>query len=97
MRTPIRLLICDLDNTLYDWVTFFSRALYAMVDEATRLLAVPKERLLDELQEVHRRYHNTEQPFGLLETRSVRDAYLGLPRREIYRQLNDAFHAFNSS
>jgi FMN phosphatase YigB (HAD superfamily) len=97
MTADIRMLICDLDNTLYDWVTFFARALYAMVDEASRVLDVPKDKLLGELQEVHRHYHNTEQPFGLLETRSVLEAYPGIPRREIYRLLNDAFHAFNSS
>jgi FMN phosphatase YigB (HAD superfamily) len=97
MKPTIKLLICDLDNTLYDWVTFFSRSVYAMVDEACRILGTQKEQLLDELQEVHRRYHNTEQPFGLLETKSVLAKYSTLERRDKYRVLNDAFHAFNSS
>jgi phosphoglycolate phosphatase-like HAD superfamily hydrolase len=94
-KPDIRLVITDLDNTLYDWVTFFARAFYAMVDEAVTILPVDRERLLDDLREVHIRYHNSEQPFALLETRTVQDALSGRSRRERYEILNPAFHAFN--
>ena len=33
----LKVLVCDLDNTLYDWVGFFVPALYAMVDETVRI------------------------------------------------------------
>lgn len=49
------LLIADLDNTLYDWVTFFARAFSAMVDELETLLTIDRERLLDEFKVVHQR------------------------------------------
>lgn len=97
MKPKIELLICDLDNTLYDWVTFFSIAFYEMVDRAVRTLGVREDVLLDELQSVHRHYHNSEQPFALLETRSVRTAYPNATRRELLATLTDAFHAFNSA
>src|SRR5262249_17389535 len=67
----ICLLVTDLDNALYDWVTFFSRAFYDMVGLAASILGVSEDLLLDELQEVHRNRRDTEYPFALLETRTV--------------------------
>lgn len=96
MRKKIGLLICDLDNTLYDWVTIFSKAFYAMVDAAVPILEADKEQLLDDLQEVHRRYHNTEHPFALLETNVATRKFPELKKAELYEQLSPAFHAFNS-
>ena len=36
----ISLVITDLDNTVYDWLTAFVPAFYAMVHEAARLIGV---------------------------------------------------------
>lgn len=91
-----KLIICDLDNTLYDWVGYFVPSLYAMVDEAVRILGVDREVLLDDLQKVHRRHHDSEHPFSLMETSAVRTSYPKLSRRELAVNLDEAFHAFNS-
>ncbi len=96
-KPRISLLVCDLDNTLYDWVTYFAVAFYEMVDVAVEILDVPRERLLDDLQEVHRRYHNSEQPFALLEARCVTEHFAGEPREQLARHFDAAFHAFNSA
>ena len=95
MRPRIRLLICDLDNTLYDWVTYFSTAFYAMVEVASQLLETSKDVLLDDLQEVHRKRHNSEEPWALLETRTVEARYAELSRAERKTLLDPAFYAFN--
>jgi phosphoglycolate phosphatase len=92
-----RLLICDLDNTLYDWVAYFVPSFYAMVDVAVHLLSCDRERLLDEFREVHQRHHDSEHPFALLETRTVAERFAGWPRREVARALDPALHAFNSA
>lgn len=69
MTSPrIRLFITDLDNTLYDWVSFFTSSFYEMVGEAAGLLQADRGELLDQLRDVHRRHHNSEHPFALLET-----------------------------
>jgi phosphoglycolate phosphatase len=91
----IRLLVCDLDNTLYDWVGYFVPALYAMVDEAVRITGCDRETLLDDLREVHRRHHDAEHPFALLEAECIRRLFAGRPLREIADILDPAFHAFN--
>jgi phosphoglycolate phosphatase len=97
MKPKIKLVVTDLDNTLYDWVTFFATAFGEMVDVAVKILDVDRERLLDELRTVHRRYHNSEQPFALLETEVVQQRFGNLTRSEQSSRLNEAFHAFNSA
>ena len=91
-----RLLVCDLDNTLYDWVGYFVPAFYAMIDEVVRITHCDRERLLDDFREVHRMYHDSEHPFALLETRTIRTLYAGRSRHEVAAALDPAFHAFNS-
>jgi FMN phosphatase YigB (HAD superfamily) len=92
---PVRLLIVDLDNTLYDWVTFFARSFRAMVDSALPIIGVSRDQALDELKAVHQRHHNSEQPFALLETPSARAAFAGFTRTELAKTLDPAFQAFN--
>lgn len=93
---PKKLLITDLDNTLYDWVTFFTCSFRGMVEELTKLLNVNEEELLNEFRAVHQKYGNSEQPFALLELPSVLRAYPGLSRGEIMQKLDPALHRFNS-
>ncbi|CAM2009218.1 HAD family hydrolase [Acanthopleuribacter pedis] len=92
----IDLVITDLDNTLYDWVHFFTASLYAMTQKAALILSVSEEQLLKELQKVHQRYHNTEHPFALLETETVKHYTKGLSRKKQMNALDEAFHAFNA-
>lgn len=92
-----RLLICDLDNTLYDWVGFFVPSFYAMVDEAVRILRCDREALLDDFRRVHRKHHDAEHPFALLETAIVKKILNGMSDIEQKRALDSAFKAFNSA
>ncbi|MEK6303657.1 MAG: HAD family hydrolase [Acidobacteriota bacterium] len=94
-RVRIQLLVTDLDNTLYDWVSSFVPAFYGMVDVAAQILRVDREELLDDLKAVHQRYHNSEQPFALLETHIVERRYPRATRLERKRLLAPAFDAFN--
>ena len=95
-RRQIQLLVTDLDNTLYDWVSSFVPAFYGMVDVAAGILRVDQEELLDDLKAVHQRYHNSEQPFALLETSIVARRYPDASRFERKHHLDAAFSAFNS-
>lgn len=90
------LLVCDLDNTLYDWVGYFVEAFYALVDETVRLTGCDREQLLDDFREVHRRHHDSEHPFSLLETVTVQRLFSDKSRAEIASALDPALHAFNS-
>jgi len=91
----IRLFITDLDNTLYDWYVSFVPAFYAMVDVAADILNVDKEQLLDEIKLVHVRYHNSEQPFAILETPSVERKFPKATQLERKHFLDPAFRVFS--
>src|SRR2546423_13702641 len=94
-KMNIRLLVTDLDNTLYDWVAYFVPAFYAMVETASTLLHVSMDELLLEMKEIHQQHRSSEHPFSLLEAPTVQRklAQLSLDERKQY--LNEAFHAFN--
>lgn len=91
-----QLLVCDLDNTLYDWVDYFVPAFYAMVDRATEILGCDKDTLLGDLRKVHQKHHDTEHPFALLETETVLNLFPGLSVEQRAARLDAAFHSFNS-
>ncbi len=91
-----KLLICDLDNTLYDWVGYFVPSFYAMVERAASILECDREQLLDDFKHVHQKHHDSEHPFALLETKIVNTRYPDKSRRELAEIFDPAFHAFNS-
>jgi phosphoglycolate phosphatase len=97
-RIPqISLLICDLDNTLYDWVTYFARAFGAMIESAVARLGVDREILLNELRDIHRAHHNSEHPFALMEARSIHGALAERGERVSLETLAPEFAAFNAT
>lgn len=93
---PVKLLVIDLDNTLYDWVGSFVPAFYAMAGEAAAILGVDFAALLDGLRAVHQRHGSSEHPFALLETDLVRSRLSGLSEAGRRAALDPAFHRFNS-
>ncbi len=94
-KPHIELLLLDLDNTLYDWISFFVPAFYRMIDAAVEILKVDRETLLTEIQIIHQKYGNTEHPFALLETETAKSRFPGKSRAELAKVLDPAFHAFN--
>jgi FMN phosphatase YigB (HAD superfamily) len=94
-KPEVELLITDLDNTLYDWVSFFAPALRAMTIEAARILGVSEERVIDDLRVVHQYYGTSERPFALLDALIVAERLPTRTRQERAAFLDQAFHAFN--
>jgi len=79
-KPSISLVFTDLDNTLYDWVAWYSRAFYRMLDGAARRAAIPRERLLGEMQKLYQVRQGLEQPEALLHAPSIRKSF-GDPAR----------------
>ncbi len=91
----IKIVICDLDNTLYDWVSYFVPSFYAMVDEVEKITGLSREHILSDFRDVHVEYGDSEHPFSLLETRFV-DKILPNHSKEYRKKYFDsAFHQFN--
>lgn len=93
----MRLLVTDLDNTLYDWVTFFANAFSAMVSELVPLVGVSERTLLEEFKAVHQHYGNSEQPFAVLDLPSVRHRFGPVSREELWRELRLPLEKFEEA
>jgi FMN phosphatase YigB (HAD superfamily) len=93
----IRALITDLDNTLYDWVTFFAISFDAMVTELTRILEVDRHTLLSQFKEINQRYASTETPWAALELPAARLRFPYASQTELAEHLDSAFHAFSAA
>lgn len=93
----MKLLITDLDNTLYDWVTYFANSFGAMVKDLAVTLGVEEETLLDEFKAVHQHYGNSEHPFAMFELPSVRRRFPNSSREELLHELESSLAAFRAA
>lgn len=93
----IKLVITDLDDTLYSWIGFFIPAFYDMVQEISVLINVPKEKLLEEYKVIHQEVGSVEYPFATLNLPSVKKKYYGSTDEQVKMELNSAFYKFNSA
>lgn len=93
----IKLLITDLDDTLYSWIGFFIPAFYEMVDELAFLLKKNKEELLKEYRSVHQEKGSVEYPYATTLLPSVQAAYPTCTQQELIKVLDPVFHRFNVS
>jgi phosphoglycolate phosphatase len=93
----IRAVITDLDNTLYDWVTFFALSFDAMLSELARILNVEREELLPEFRRIHQKYGSTETPWAALELPAARARFPHTSASELAHHLDPAFRAFSAA
>lgn len=93
----MKLLVTDLDNTLYDWVTPFARSIRALVRELAPIVQVSEDVVYRELKTVHRRHHNSEHPFACFELPSVRKRFPGATPAELQDALSTPLGAFDGA
>jgi FMN phosphatase YigB (HAD superfamily) len=91
----LKLLVTDLDNTLYDWVTFFAQSFDAMVAKLIEMTGIDRKVLIAEFKLIHQKYGNSEQPFSLLELPSLQRHFGVTSRQEMLKAVDPALHAFN--
>lgn len=60
MERTKRLLVTDLDNTLWDWVHAWYASFSTLLDRLVELSGVPREQLEAEIKTIHQRYGTTE-------------------------------------
>lgn len=96
VRKMIKLLVTDLDDTLYPWLGFFVPAFYGMVDELSRILKIDENVIIAEYKTVHQDKGSVEYPYATLLLPCVKKAYPDLSREQVLYKLDPAFHRFNS-
>lgn len=94
---PVRLLITDLDDTLYDWLGFYVPSFLAMIQEISRITGVDADRLKASFQKVHRRHGTTEYAFAIQELDVLENQDGGLSPTERFGKYESAIHAFRSA
>jgi FMN phosphatase YigB (HAD superfamily) len=71
---PTRLLITDVDNTLYDWVDYFAPAFRSMVHLLSRELGVPEAVLVGQFRSLYEEMGTSEYPFAVQRLPALRGA-----------------------
>ncbi len=92
----IKLLITDLDDTLYSWIRFFIPAFYSMVDELIPFVNKSKNEILQEYKVIHQQMGSVEFPHATLLLPSVKSAFSGCTKEQLTQILDPVFHKFNS-
>jgi phosphoglycolate phosphatase len=64
----VRLVVTDMDNTLYSWVDYIVPAVESMVDAICRATHAPRIRVIQALKAVYTKYESNEYPFALQES-----------------------------
>jgi len=98
-KPSIALVFTDLDNTLYDWVAWYSRAFYRMLDGAALRGDIPRERLLREMQKLYQVRQGLEHPEALLHAPSIRKSFgdPGRARQALAGVFASYYHAADRS
>lgn len=91
-----KLLITDLDDTLYNWLDFFVPSFYSMADEVSKISGINIDVLLDEYRAKHQEYGSVEYPFVTLHLPSITEKYSTCSEDELKTIFSEAFHKFNS-
>lgn len=90
----IRLVVTDLDNTVYDWLGSHVPAFEAQVAEMVRLTGLGEDELLDSYRRVHQRVHTSEYAYAFLELDVLDELDAGLPARERLDRYGSALAAY---
>lgn len=94
MRPTTRLLVTDLDNTLWDWFDAWHTSFAAMLDVLVEQSGVPRETLTPEIRAIHQERRTTEYSYLLNEVPSLIKAAGTTPPMEAY---DEALHALNKA
>jgi phosphoglycolate phosphatase len=64
----IRLVVTDMDNTLYSWIDYIVPAVEAMVTTVAQATGAPKLKVVQSLKAVYTKYESNEYPYALQES-----------------------------
>ncbi len=84
-QSRFKLIVTDIDNTVFDWVDYYTHALWALLDKVSSIIKVPAATLAEEARDVFSRHGSIEFPFLTQELPSVMQHY----GSDIDRMLNE--------
>jgi FMN phosphatase YigB (HAD superfamily) len=81
-----KLLVMDIDNTVFNWVAYYSNSYWALLDKLAGIIGVEASKLASESRDVFEEHGSIEYPFAVQELPSVTEHY----GTDIDRMLNEA-------
>jgi phosphoglycolate phosphatase len=90
----VKLLITDLDDTIYNWSAFYIPSFLAMLGEIHRITGVDKEALKRSFKRVHERHRTTEYAFAIQELDVLAEIDRGLSVEQRLAKYERAIVAF---
>lgn len=73
--TDLKLIVTDIDNTVFDWVTYYVHSISALFQEVADITGIPVRQLATEAQDVFTRHGSIEYPFLIQEMPAVEAFY----------------------
>jgi phosphoglycolate phosphatase len=92
-----KLLVLDIDNTVFDWVTYYVGAFVPLLNCLEKIVGVPYRVLAEESKAVFSRYGSIEYPFLVQELPSVIDFYGSNIDRMLCEAVDPCRKVFNAS
>jgi phosphoglycolate phosphatase len=87
----IRVVITDLDNTLFDWVGIWHRSFSALLDQLVVESGIRRGRLIHEIRAVHQRHGTSEYAFLIQELPSLQQLHPGADLTKTYTSVINAY------
>lgn len=93
MKKPVSVVVTDLDDTLWDWVSIWYHPFKAMLDKVEEISRIPREELLRDFKQVHTRHGTAEYAFALEELPSLIRKHPNENITSIYSEAIDAYRS----
>lgn len=90
-----KLLITDLDDTLYNWLDFFVPSFFSMVDCVSEISGIDRELLYSQYKEKHQFYGSVEYPYVTLTLPAILEKYPDKGTEDLKQIFRPAFRIFN--
>lgn len=90
----IKLIITDLDNTLYNWVDYYIPSFLAMVDEISKISKIDQEVLKRSFKILHEQFKTTEYTFAIQQLPEIRAIDPEFTTAQILEKYSPALKAF---
>jgi FMN phosphatase YigB (HAD superfamily) len=86
-----KVLITDLDNTLFDWVDLWHACFTAMMGKVIEISGIPLDDLKPEIRKVHQRHGTSEYSFLLEELPSLSSTLAGKSAAQVFQPAIEAY------
>jgi FMN phosphatase YigB (HAD superfamily) len=97
MERPSKLIVLDIDNTVFNWVEYYVACMCAMMDKVSLLTGIDRAILFEESRPIFEREGSIEYPFLIQQLPSVIAYYEGDVARMLSEAVEEGRKAFNTT